>query len=84
MNVHGLHFHTEGTGGGCTAAVHYTGAGTVLVLTDGNLGTDYAATGEVTGALFATVADWQDSGQDPQREAFGTTVESVVAALVQA
>lgn len=62
--LHTTAFTTEQTGGGCTALVRYLINGTVLVLTDGNLGTDvYGEHAEPLACVYASRDAWEQ-GED--------------------
>lgn len=63
-DAYGVTLVEEQTGGGCTALVgKIPGTGRVLVLSDGNLGTDLGAFGYGSASVY-TVESWEDGG-DP-------------------
>lgn len=87
MRIAGLSFVVEQTGGGCTAAVAYVEGGTIVV-TDGNLGTDFGSLVESGGpaadAGWYPGTSWQDPDEqhDSAVEGQGATVEAAVEALL--
>lgn len=82
--IAGITFHTEQTGGGCTAAVAKVEGGTIA-LTDGNSGTDWqwaSEQGEPISAGFYAGTAWDDG--DASHYAEGATPAAAVAALIVA
>lgn len=82
MIIASIAFVTENTGGGCTALVAYVEGG-ALVVTDGNLGTDWAwaaEQGEPIVAGWYPGTTWDDG--ECAANAEGATPDAAVANLL--
>lgn len=78
-SLHTSAFTVEGTGGGCTAFVRYLQDGTVLVLTDGNLGTDvYGEHAEPVACVYTDRHAWEQ-GEDADHDCSGDTLPAFIS-----